>query len=144
MSMSEDAKLDRISRKTRQKEQLVTILESNRSFKSAQEIFARLRTDGVQIGLTTVYSQLKSLEAQGVVEVSRSLSGEATYRKCQTDSHHHHIICRNCGVSVEFTVDSFEAAANEIARERGFSMVSHTVEISGLCTDCSQQPMVRY
>ena len=137
--MPEEFASDKVSRKTRQKEHLETVLDSNRSFRSAQEIFARLRTDGVQIGLTTVYSQLKALEAQGVVEVSRSLTGEATYRKCQIDSHHHHIICRSCGVSVEFTVDAFEAAANEIAREKGFSMISHTVEISGLCQGCSSK-----
>ncbi|MDA8195933.1 MAG: Fur family transcriptional regulator [Actinomycetota bacterium] len=136
----ENSKGEKVSRKTQQKEQLVSVLEADRSFRSAQEIFARLRTDGIQIGLTTVYSQLKALEAQGAVEVSRSINGEATYRKCQVGSHHHHIVCRDCGVSVEFTVDSFEAAANQIAKENGFTMLSHTVEVFGLCANCSQEP----
>ena len=140
--MTEESIGDKVNRKTRQKQQLISVLESNSSFKSAQEIFAKLRTDGTQIGLTTVYSQLKMLEAQGGVEVSRSPSGEVTYRKCQIGSHHHHIICRDCGVSVEFTVDSFEAAAHEIARDNGFSMISHTVEISGLCSACTERKSI--
>src|SRR6185312_7809953 len=70
-------------------------------FRSAQEIHEQLRRGGDGIGLTTVYRTLQALADGGEVDVLRSDSGEAVYRRCATVEHHHHLVCRRCGAAVE-------------------------------------------
>ena len=74
----------------------------------------------------------------GDVDVIRSADGEAVYRACSTtESHHHHVVCRGCGLTVEVTGDAVERWAEAVATEHGFSQVRHTLEIDGLCRGCA-------
>jgi len=95
-----------------------------------------LRRRGEGIGLTTVYRRLQSLAAAGLVDTLRTENGESVYRRC-SQQHHHHLVCRHCGATVEVQGVKVEAWAAEIARENGFSDVSHTIEIFGTCADCA-------
>ena len=79
---------------TKQKKVLAQIIDSSDSFQSAQDIFALLRARGENIGLTTIYTQLKLLATQGELDFMKSESGETLYRKCSTVRHHHHLVCR--------------------------------------------------
>ena len=106
-------------------------------FRSAQEIHEELRRVGEGIGLTTVYRTLQALADAGEVDVLRTGSGEAVYRRCATDDHHHHLVCRQCGKAVEIAGPAVETWAQRVADEHGFTDLSHTVEIFGLCRDCS-------
>ena len=63
-------------------------------------------------------------------------SGESVYRRCATDDHHHHLVCRQCGKAVEIAGPAVETWAQRVAAEHGFTDLSHTVEIFGLCRDC--------
>jgi Fur family ferric uptake transcriptional regulator len=86
---------------TRQRAAVAAVLGKTEGFRSAQEIFEVLRTQGVSIGLKTVYRTLRSLNEMGEVDVLRSEEGEALYRRCELDVHHHHLVCRSCGWTVE-------------------------------------------
>jgi Fur family ferric uptake transcriptional regulator len=86
---------------------------------------------------TTVYRHLQSLADAGQVDVLRNDDGESVYRRCPTDAHHHHLVCRACGRSVEVEGPEVEAWASSIAAEHGFTEVSHTVEVFGTCGDCA-------
>jgi Fur family ferric uptake transcriptional regulator len=57
------------------------------------------------------------------------------YRQC-SDVHHHHLVCRQCGRTVEIAGPAVEKWANTVAAEHGFSDVSHQLELFGLCTTC--------
>ena len=105
-------------------------------FSSAQQIHAELRERREPVGLTTVYRHLQVLSESGLVDAIRDASGEILYRRCQTDTHHHHLTCRTCGRSVEVEGKAVERWADEVARQAGFSEVGHTVELFGLCPDC--------
>lgn len=104
-------------------------------FRSAQEIYARLRADGTRIGLTTVYRALQALAESGEVDVLRGADGEAAYRLC-SEGHHHHLVCRTCGDTVEVEARAVERWAERIAAEHGFTDVDHTVEVFGRCGRC--------
>ena len=91
------------------------------------------------IGLTTVYRTLQALADGGEVDVLRSGSGEAVYRRCASAEHHHHLVCRRCGAAVEIEGPAVETWAQAVAERHGFSDLSHTVEIFGLCRECSSQ-----
>jgi Fur family transcriptional regulator, ferric uptake regulator len=124
-------------RGTRQAEALSAALDGLPGFCSAQQIHAELRRRGENIGLTTVYRHLQVLSEDGQVDAIRDAGGETLYRRCRTDAHHHHLTCRNCGRSVEVEGKAVERWAEEVAAEAGFADVGHTVELFGLCPDCS-------
>ena len=65
----------------------------------------------------------------------RTEDGEAIYRRCSRP-HHHHLVCRVCGRTVEVEGPTVERWAAAIAAEHGFTDVSHTLEIFGTCPDC--------
>jgi Fur family transcriptional regulator, ferric uptake regulator len=125
-------------RGTRQAEAVAAALDRLPGFCSAQQIHAELRERGDQVGLTTVYRHLQALSEAGRVDAIRDSSGEILYRRCQTDAHHHHLTCRDCGRSVEVEGKAVERWAEDVARLAGFSDVGHTVELSGLCPDCGR------
>jgi Fur family ferric uptake transcriptional regulator len=84
-----------------------------------------------------VYRTLQALADAGEVDVLRTGSGEAVYRRCASDDHHHHLVCRRCGRAVEIAGPAVETWAQRVADEHGFTDLSHTVEIFGLCRECS-------
>ena len=57
------------------------------------------------------------------------------YRRC-SDTHHHHLVCRSCGATVEVEGPTVEKWTRSVAAAHGFSDVSHTLEIFGTCGSC--------
>jgi Fur family ferric uptake transcriptional regulator len=122
-------------RSTWQKTAVREALEATPGFVSAQELYQQLLLQGQKIGLTTVYRALADLAQQGEADALSSADSETKYRSCTTE-HHHHLICRRCGVAVEFELPGFEAAAEALAAKEGFTQVSHTIELYGICVNC--------
>ncbi|WP_026454953.1 Fur family transcriptional regulator [Saccharomonospora iraqiensis] len=123
-------------RATRQRAAVVALLAEVDEFRSAQDLHDELRRRGEGIGLTTVYRTLQSLSEAGEIDVLRTDSGEAVYRRCSAH-HHHHLVCRHCGYTVEVEGPAVERWAERTAAGNGFSDIRHTVEIVGTCTDCA-------
>jgi Fur family ferric uptake transcriptional regulator len=123
------------TRPTRQRKAVAAALRSFDDFRSAQEIHEMLRRSGENVGLATVYRTLQALAECGEVDTLRTEDGEAVYRRCST-THHHHLVCRSCGRTVEVEGPAVEAWADSVAARHGFTDVSHTLEIFGTCPDC--------
>jgi Fur family ferric uptake transcriptional regulator len=104
-------------------------------FRSAQEIHELIAARGPGVGLATVYRTLQLLADQGEVDVLRSEDGEAIYRRC-SETHHHHLVCRSCGATVEVEGPAVERWTTAIADDHGYTEVSHALEIFGTCPDC--------
>lgn len=125
-------------RSTRQRAAVAAALDEVNEFRSAQELHDMLRHRGDSVGLTTVYRTLQSLADAGEVDVLRTSDGESVYRRCSTDDHHHHLVCRGCGKAVEVEGPAVEQWAETVAAQHGFVNVAHTVEIFGTCADCAR------
>lgn len=119
-------------RPTRQQTAVVARLGETDDFTSAQELHAQMRSAGESVGLATVYRTLTSLAASGDIDVLRTNDGEAAYRMCST-GHHHHLVCRDCGRTVEVEGPTVEQWTERVAAEHGFKDVAHTLEIFGTC-----------
>jgi len=104
-------------------------------FRSAQQLHDALRHRGDSVGLTTVYRCLQSLTASGEIDFLINDEGETVYRKCSGE-HHHHLVCRTCGATVEIAGPTVEKWADAVAAEHGYGDVSHTMELFGLCPKC--------
>jgi len=125
-----------VRRPTRQRAAVEALLVDIDDFMSAQNLHARLRAQGQTVGLATVYRTLQAMATDGDVDMLRTADGEAVYRQCSTGHHHHHLVCRSCGRTVEVEGPAVESWADKISAENGFSDVQHTLEIVGTCSDC--------
>lgn len=124
-----------MKRNTRQREAVREALGTSEGFVSAQTLHSALRESGSSIGLATVYRALADLALEGDAD-SLQQEGESLYRACTPGSHHHHLICRNCGTTVEIEADAVESWAGQVAAQHGFSQPSHVVDVFGVCGDC--------
>jgi len=133
--VGDDPKLPEGTRPTRQRRAVASAMQSFDDFRSAQDIHEMLRKAGSGVGLSTVYRTLQALADGGEVDLLRTEEGEALYRRC-SGRHHHHLVCRSCGRTVEVEGPTVERWADTVAEEHGFRDVSHTMEIFGTCPSC--------
>ena len=133
-------------RNTRQARAIETALAEADGFRTAHELFTAIRASGARIGLTTVYRHLALLADTDRADVVHTAEGEAQYRLCGPrgtevpGEHHHHIVCRVCGRSVEVSGPEVEAWADRVAAAAGYTDITHTVELFGLCPEHSAVP----
>jgi Fur family ferric uptake transcriptional regulator len=125
-----------VQRATRQRAAVSAALAGLQEFRSAQQIADVLRAAGDQIGLSTVYRALQAMVELKQVDVLRGDDGEVRYRRCG-HGHHHHLVCRVCGATVEVTGDAVERWADRVAEKHGYTDVSHSVEVFGRCAECA-------
>ena len=125
-----------IQRVTRQRTAVAEALIALDDFRSAQQLHEYLRAHGDSIGLATVYRTLQSLAEAHQVDVIRTGEGESLYRRCERREHHHHLVCRSCGATVEIDGPSVESWASRVGAAHGFSDIEHTIELFGTCEAC--------
>lgn len=126
-----------MKRNTWQRDAVRSALADNENFVSAQALHAALREEGSSIGLATVYRALTDLAEEGEAD-SLQQEGEALYRACTPGNHHHHLICRKCGLTVEIEATAVEDWARQVAKHHGFTRAEHVVDVFGLCEQCSR------
>ena len=126
-----------VKRNTWQREAVREALDSSGGFISAQGLHQGLRDSGSPIGLATVYRALADLATVGEADSLQSPEGESLYRACASSGHHHHLICRSCGLTVEIEATEVEQWAQRTASDHGFTEAQHIVDIFGLCAACS-------
>ena len=119
-------------RATRQRAAVADILARTDEFRSAQQIHSALEAEGTKVGLATVYRNLQTLTDSGAVD-------EVLYRACERQEHHHHIVCRRCGYTVEVAGGELEEWIIRVSAQQGFTQMEHTAEFFGLCAACSAQ-----
>lgn len=137
--MTEATRTPGAVRATRQGAAVQAVLAQSAGFRSAQDIYAELRRQGESVGLTTVYRHLQMLADAKSVDVLHTREGETVYRLCGTEQHHHHLVCRGCGRTVEIEGSEVERWSQRVAAEQGFVDVDHTVEVFGTCADCARR-----
>ncbi|MGY3567019.1 Fur family transcriptional regulator [Sinomonas sp. RB5] len=131
------AEKPREQRVTKQRVAVSAALDSLEDFVSTQELHRLLQGEGASVSLATTYRILQSMAEDGLVDVLRSDDGEAVYRRCEATGHHHHLVCRRCGKAVDIEAPAVETWASRVARDHGYTAVEHTVEIFGLCPECT-------
>lgn len=126
----------RRTRSTRQRTLVSEALAAHEEFLSAQALHRELMLRDERIGLATVYRNLQSLAEEGLADSVLTDSGEALYRRC-TPVHHHHLRCRECRRAVEIEGPTIEQWVADTAAGAGYTDVTHTLELVGLCADCA-------
>ncbi len=121
-------------RRTRNQDRIIDILKTLDRAISAQDLYVELRTQGMSMGLATVYRSLEALKLEGVVQSRPIANGEAVYSLIHEDRHH--LTCLQCGNSIpidECPVHDLELQLNQAYQ---FKIYYHMLEFFGLCDRC--------
>ena len=120
---------------TEQRMAILKVLSKGRAHVTAQEVFERVHALYPEIGFATVYRFLRHLtEKQFVTEVR--MGGLPARYELTPKSHHDHLTCTACGKIVEFENRDIEALQNLVAKNNGFKLTGHVLELYGLCPEC--------
>ncbi|TXH43888.1 MAG: transcriptional repressor [Actinobacteria bacterium] len=122
-------------RPTRQRSAVLTALNAADDFRTVGQWHEAIRRRGDAVGLTTVYRTLSALADAELLDSVVDEAGEVRYRRCG-GAHHHHLICRSCGATEELAAPDVERWAAGVAAEHGYTDISHTVEVFGICGAC--------
>jgi Fur family transcriptional regulator, ferric uptake regulator len=125
-----------MQRNTRQRGEVLALLAELDDFRSPQQLHIALRGRGAKVGLTTVYRTLQILLDAGAVDTMRLPGGEQLFRRC-SPTHHHHLVCRDCGATVEVKGPAVERWADTVAAKHNYTDISHTLELFGTCANCA-------
>ena len=128
-----------MQRMTKQRRAVLDELGRVQDFRSAQQIFEDLHSQGHRVGLATVYRSLQGLAEDGRVDTLRSSDGESLYRSCTSNHHHHHLVCRECGFTEEIEQSQIESWVTSVAQAHGFAGVEHSLELFGTCSSCQAE-----
>ena len=121
---------------TSQRDTILNVFVEAGRHLSAEELYARVKKSHPGIGYATVYRTLKLLAEAGLAQERRFEDGFTRYEHASRDAHHDHLICTRCGAIIEFENESIEALQQDVARKNRFKVLSHKLELYGLCTGC--------
>ena len=100
---------------------------------TADAIYKQLSSEGIEIGLATVYRVLTQFEQAGILKRHHFEADRAVYEYNEGE-HHDHLVCLTCGRVEEFHDEEIERRQAAIAAERGFAIRDHTLCIYAECT----------
>jgi len=126
----------------KQTEQRNTILRTfleTREHLSTDELHRLVKKKDARIGYTTVYRTLKLLADCGLASVVAFHDGIARFEHQYNRRSHHHMVCTECGSSVEFFSSGLEELEQEIGRKYRYLTNRHTFQIYGICETCRKK-----
>lgn len=100
-----------------------------------EELLRIVRRRNQAIGYATVYRTLMMLVDAGVAHQRHFEDGQSRF-EAVTDHHHDHLICTQCHKIIEFENDAIEDLQEKVAREHGFKLTGHKMELYGICGEC--------
>jgi Fur family ferric uptake transcriptional regulator len=105
---------------------------------STEDLYLRLRSQYPHIGYATVHRTLKLFAECGIAEPRHFGDGQTRYESSAAEEHHDHLICTGCGAIVEFENPQIEALQESVARQHGFRIERHRLELYGTCRQCQK------
>ncbi|HEV8404030.1 MAG TPA: Fur family transcriptional regulator [Candidatus Limnocylindrales bacterium] len=128
--------LDRAGyRLTEPRRSLASLIADQAGHFTAAELVDAARRRHLGVGRATVFRTLDVLEDLGAVERLDLPSGEHAYVGCEP-AHHHHVVCSNCGRASEIADVGLRPILREVARQTGYRVDDHRLELFGLCPAC--------
>jgi Fur family ferric uptake transcriptional regulator len=102
---------------------------------TAADLLAEAQRQSRQLGRATVFRNLELLTELEALERLDLPSGEHAYVRCAPEQHHHHVVCRECGRSVEIEDAGLQSVVRQIERDSGYRIDAHRLELFGMCPE---------
>ena len=120
---------------TQQRLAILESLSTGRAHVTAQEVFEEVNARHPEIGFATVYRFLRKMtEFESVTEVR--MGGLPARYELTPKRHHDHLTCTHCGKIVEFENPRIELLQQAVAKDNGFTLTGHVLELYGICPKC--------
>ena len=116
---------------------LLDILSAASVYMGPQEIWFKLRKQFKKMGLPTVYRNLEELVDAGIASRIIHPNRQLYYFLCDKHHHHHHFICISCGKVQDLDFCAAKALDKEVKKKYGGKILSHLLQVNGLCGGCS-------
>ena len=127
----EELCVERGMRMTEQRRVIARVLETSADHPDVEELYRRSSAVDSRISISTVYRTVKLFEDAGIIERHDFRDGRSRYETVP-DEHHDHLIDLKHGQVIEFHSPEIEALQERIAREHGFKLVGHRLELYGI------------
>jgi len=118
-------------RMTGQRRTIARVLSAAEDHPDVDEVFRRAHRMDSRISLSTVYRTLRLFEAKGILERHEFGAGRRRYEEA-TPEHHDHLIDLETGRVIEFRNEEIERLQERVARELGYELVGHRLELHGI------------
>jgi len=126
-------------RSTEQRRLIIDTLFTAREHVTIDRLLEQVRVTDPKVGYATVYRTLKLLTESGVAQEHHFGDGHTRYELADSEAHHDHLICVECGSITEFEEPAVEALQDRIASRHGFEVRAHKHELYGVCADCQRK-----
>lgn len=114
---------------TGQRKVILQVLGDSIDHPSVEDVYARAKAIDESVSMATVYRTLSLLDEMDLVIKHEFKEGFARFEV--NEEHHHHLIDLETGQVIEFQNERLEKLKEEIARELGYELVDHTLELYG-------------
>lgn len=123
-------------KQTKQRKHIVAQFLKMSNHVDVEDLYQKVRLEGHNIGLATIYRTLNLLKDAGLVNQHSFSDGRAVFEISKPGGHHDHLVCTKCGRIDEFENEEIEELQSKIAEQRGFILSSHRLELYGTCATC--------
>ncbi|HEX8072179.1 MAG TPA: Fur family transcriptional regulator [Pyrinomonadaceae bacterium] len=123
-------------KRTAQRDLILDVFLRTEEHLSSEDLYRLVQQEDPDIGQTTVYRTLKLLTDAGLAREVRFGDGRTRYEHNYKHPHHDHLICTQCGKTIEFFSADMEALQDQIAAKHKFELTHHTMRMFGYCADC--------
>ncbi|MER2106486.1 MAG: Fur family transcriptional regulator [Solibacillus sp.] len=120
-------------KKTDKRERILTMFASTDKYLTARDLLTVFKKDYPGMSFDTIYRNLSTFVELDILEETE-LNGERNFRMhCESDHHHHHFICRDCGKVKELSICPMAMLGEKLP---GYAVEAHKFEIYGKCPNC--------
>jgi Fur family ferric uptake transcriptional regulator len=124
-------------RLTAPRQAVANLITSRAGHFTAADLLADARQRNIAVGRATLFRNLELFTELGALERLDLPTGDHAYVACEPEQHHHHVVCRKCGRSVEVADSGLQSVVSDIARRSGYRIDAHRLELFGLCPTCA-------
>ena len=109
---------------------------------SAEDLHEKLKAEGEDISLSTIYRTLKLMARMGILRELELAEGHKHYEINEpSPHHHHHLICVRCNKTIEFKSDSVLKVGAKTAQKEGYHLLDCQLTIHAVCPKCQRALM---
>lgn len=130
-------------RMTRERSIIVEEIFNSHEHFDADLLIERLARGGRRVSRSTIYRSLKMLEEAGLIRKVARQEDREIFEHDYGFPQHDHLVCRKCARLIEFHNEAINEVLVEVARQRGFRIDGHRLEVQGLCDNCCRPPQTR-
>ncbi len=124
---------------TNQRQVIVDTFISSNTHLTAEDLHSRVKSIDPTVSAATVYRTINMLVEIGVAQKRNFGTTSSSFEPAVTKEHHDHLICLSCAEITEFHLDAIELLQEQVAKQHGFQLVNHRLELYGLCQRCRER-----